>query len=236
MIAADELESGVGQIQATFTVNAFRSKLKPPKPEVCRSTIVAAAVAIGAVKRRRLKTKCGNTDVGSLWARCRLAQVRQFLAQLRAGQCRGVCSLQPVYIDGIAFWDEKHKKVHMGCTSKWQWRLPRDADGVWLPVEKGGELARPMDTTVGKFEDEARGCFGVAMKRVGDRLEGHRFKPFNYTGRKVLGPTSYWKAMNDELRRVEACTGAPWSACCRTELSEYPLYEVLDGGRYEFLH
>ena len=60
--------------------------------------------------------------------------------------------------------------------------------------------------------------------------------PFNYTGRKVLGPTSYWKEVKKELARVELCTGKPWSYCCGEEVSEYPLNEVLEGGRYEFVY
>eukprot|EP00966_Prymnesium_polylepis_P079499 1842424-Prymnesium_polylepis.1 len=98
-----------------------------------------------------------------------------------------------------------------------------------------------MDVTVAKYEDEARGCFGVALKHVDDGNGGftevsHRFKPFKYSGRKVLGPTSYWKAVRAELERVEKCTGSPWNLCCRPELGEDPLIEVYDGGRYEFLH
>eukprot|EP00966_Prymnesium_polylepis_P285744 6600608-Prymnesium_polylepis.2 len=82
MIAADELESGVGQTQATISVNVWRAKQVPALKEVCRNTVVAAAKALGAEKRRRLKVKCGNTDVGSVWAQCRLAQAQQFLAQI----------------------------------------------------------------------------------------------------------------------------------------------------------
>jgi hypothetical protein len=126
MIAADELESGGGQIQATITVNEWRKQQDPPRPEVCRATVVAAAKQLGAQKRRRMKVKVGNTDAGSVWAQCRLEQAIQFLAQLRAGRRQGVCSLRPIYIAGISFWDEKHKKVHNGCASKWQWRVPRD--------------------------------------------------------------------------------------------------------------
>lgn len=39
MIAADELESGVGQTQATVSVNVWRGKQDPPKPEVCRALV-----------------------------------------------------------------------------------------------------------------------------------------------------------------------------------------------------
>ena len=93
-------------------------------------------------------------------------------------------------------------------------------------------LGPELDVTVGKFEDEARGCFGVMMKEVGVKL-----KPFNYTGRKVLGPTSYWEEVSKELKRVDELTGHPWSVCCDTDLyGEEPLSEVLDGGRYEALH
>jgi hypothetical protein len=237
MIAADELEAGVGQTQATFTVNAWRAKQIPPLKEVCRATVVAAAKALGAEKRRRLKTKCGSTDPNSVWAQCRLAQALQFLAQLRAGRRQGVCSLKPISLYGIAFWDEKHKKQHMGCASKWQWRTPRDPEtGTPLPADQGGRLAPPMDVVAGKYEDEARGCFGVALKQVDGRDVGIRFEPFNYTGRKVLGPTAYWKLVRKELERVEACTGAPWSNCCKASLTEYPMYDVLDGGRYEFIY
>ena len=236
MIAADELESGVGQTQATISVNVWRAKQRPPKSEVCRATVVAAAVALGAEKRRRLKRKCGSTDPNDAWSKARLAQVQQFLAQLRAGRREGVCSLKPIHLYGIAFWDEKHKKVRMGCSSKWQWRVPRGPDGAYLSAEEGGKLAPPLDVTTGKYEDEARGCFGVAMKQVNGVYIGHRFKPFNYTGWKVLGPTSYWAAIRKELERVEELTGSPWNLCCNPECGDEAMIDVYDGGRYEFLH
>ena len=118
--------------------------------------------------------------------------------------------------------------------SKWQWRVPRDpATGAIKSIEDGGELGPALDVTVGKFEDEARGCFGVMMKDgVGMRLE-----PYEYTGRKVLGPTSYWAAVQAELKRVDGLVGAPWAQFCNTGIEgEVPLSECLDGGRYEALY
>ena len=103
--------------------------------------MVAAARKIGAEKRRRLKKPTGDTDEESVWAQCWLAQAEQMLTQLRAGRNAGVCSLQPISPYQIAFWDEKHKKVRMGCCSKWQWRYPKDpVTGEYLPIDEGGLL------------------------------------------------------------------------------------------------
>jgi hypothetical protein len=75
------------------------------------------------------------------------------------------------------------------------------------------------------------------MKEVDGKRIGMRLEPFQYTGRKVLGPTSYWKAVRAELERVDRLVGSPWNVFCNTELyGEVPLSEVYDGGRYEALH
>ncbi len=54
-----------------------------------------------------------------------------------------------------------------------------------------------------KYYDEARGCFGVAMiKHLDGTYEGRRAVPFNYSGRNVIGVTTYNDHVKKELQRV----------------------------------
>lgn len=54
--------------------------------------------------------KSGSSDVGSVWAKARLAQCTQWLQQLSLNEFPGNCNppITPIVLHGIAFWDEHH--------------------------------------------------------------------------------------------------------------------------------
>ena len=66
------------------------------------------------------------------------------------------------------------------------------------------------------------------MKQEGDRLVGHRMVSFNYTLKKVVGPTKYMKKFWVEIRRVQQLktTGTSSSAYWKDA------GVVLEGGPY----
>ena len=102
----------------------------------------------------------------------------------------------------------------MGRHNRHEWLFTVDPTDPtrYLPPEEGGVLETPKPGTRAKYTKEARGLFGVMMRRGGegeDTLVGERMKPFNYTGQKVVGPAAYNKAFWAEVRRVNSlkCTG-----------------------------
>ena len=59
-------------------------------------------------------------------------------------------------------------------------------------------------TTTIKYPGEARGAFGVAMRKKPDgSMEGVRCDLFDYTNKKVVGCTGYEDARQAELIRVK---------------------------------
>ena len=59
-------------------------------------------------------------------------------------------------------------------------------------------------TTTIKYPGEARGAFGVAMRKKPDgSMEGVRCELFDYTNKKVVGCTGYEDARQAELIRVK---------------------------------
>ena len=111
----------------------------------------------------------------------------------------------------IAFWDEKHMKIILGCCSKHEWRIPLGPDGNYLSEAEGGVYPEEMPVTSQKFAQECRGCFGVGMKWIDGVLVGHAFEPFDYTGLFVLGEKEYVARTDAEVKRVELL-GGPWKA------------------------
>ena len=82
----------------------------------------------------------------------------------------------------------------------------------YLPASEGGVLENAKPGTRAKYTKEARGLFGVMMKKTADgEMVGDRMVAFNYTGQKVVGPVAYEKAFWAEVRRVNnlKTTGTP---------------------------
>ena len=88
----------------------------------------------------------GKEDVGTTWAQARLAFAKQLLEQINLGnmspaaRASSTSHFPPLYLHAIAWWDEHHKKIMCGHTSKNEVRIRRDskgkaAEGV-LPPEK----------------------------------------------------------------------------------------------------
>ena len=77
---------------------------------------------------------------------------------------------------------------------------------------------------------ECRGLFGVMMKQdaQGNKY-GHRMKPFNYTGKKVIGPVRFEKMFWTEVNRVNnlKTTGTSQSVYWKER------GEGLEGGAYQ---
>lgn len=62
----------------------------------------------------------------------------------------------------------------------------------------------PEPNTQAKYMAECRGLFGVMYKvdPVTGEKTGHRMQPFNYTGKKVIGPANFQKRFWAEVERV----------------------------------
>ena len=129
-IVQESLIRGMGLRNTMHEVNAWRRKRRKGNNAlpVVKETIRNARVHSGVKMRRRRKKKSGKKDKGSRWARCRLAQVKQFLLQLfsRSGSRRK--GLKRLELDQILFLDEKHFKVILGCLSKWEYLAPLNPD------------------------------------------------------------------------------------------------------------
>ncbi len=51
-----------------------------------------------------------------------------------------ISDVPPIYVHGIAFWDEHHKKCILGNTSTIERRVYHDEDGNPCSLEDGGFL------------------------------------------------------------------------------------------------
>jgi hypothetical protein len=163
---------------------------------------------------RRKTRKSGKDDEGTTWAQARLAFAMQLVEQIEVGECspeeratRGSV-FPPLYLHAIAWWDEHHKKVILGHTSKNEARIYRDKDGKAAIPTDGGELPPEHPTVSAKYLSEARMLFGVAMVKDADGiLHGKKAEPFGYTGCQILGIPAYNRACKDEMRRVTELKG-----------------------------
>jgi hypothetical protein len=162
------------------------------------------------VARRRTR-KSGKDDVGTTWAQARLAFAEQLLEQLELGglppAARAVRMSQfpPLHLHAIAWWDEHHKKVILGHTSKLEARVYRNADGKAAVPADGGVLPEDKPNTNVKYPGEARLLFGVAMVKQADgSCVGVKAEPFSYTGCQVVGINAYNKAVKAEIARALA--------------------------------
>ena len=108
-------------------------------------------------------------------------------------------------LDEIVWWDEKHQKIRLGCNSKHETLISKDPTGELKSPEEGGKFSERMPTTSVKYPQEARFCFGVAMKTNAAGVEeGIKCIPYNYTGLTILGPAEYQVRVQAELARVKS--------------------------------
>jgi len=183
----------MGITHATILLNdIMKTQGKDP---VCWKTVHNFVKKSDVLKSSRRETKkSGSTNPDTIWARARLAISKQFLAQIELGKKRDIDKNHqvepgapgPIYLDGIAWWDENHKKVILGHTSKTEYQVCRDSEGRIASEDNGGTFTPKMPRTAVKFPGEARCCLGCAViKKPDDTYEGVKAEPFCYTGRKV---------------------------------------------------
>ena len=99
--------------------------------------------------------------------------------------------------DGVAFWDEMHRKCHnstYGGEVKEQYIFARDEDGKY-----NGEIGTIDETRKAseykyKYSQELRLALGMATKDVDGKLTALRLEPFDYTTTKMIS-----KKREDEL-------------------------------------
>jgi hypothetical protein len=120
----------------------------------------------------------------------------------------------PFELEQVFFWDERHRKVCLGCMSTYEWRFPVDPNDpeCYLPFKDGGVLPNEMPRTSAKYLSEARKSFRVMMKRLQDgSYEGRKALPLDYTSRKMISLMKYLKKIKAEVERVMNLKGGVWT-------------------------
>ena len=188
------------------------------------------------VLEKRATKKSGKADKTTNWAVARLAFCRQLLRQLmkalrisdaahgtrngstyvaaQDGDDEQQADLElPLHVDGIGYWDEHHREIRLGHSSKYEARVRQDEHGNYSPT---GTLPAKKPTTNVKYPDEARGCFGCCIRtsRLGEKV-GMRMPVFNYTGQWLHGAKRWNEEFEKERLRVldmprKFGGGGPW--------------------------
>jgi hypothetical protein len=158
---------------------------------------------------RRKTRKSGKEDCGTTWAQARVAFAKQLQEQLELGRLAPELRdarespFPPLYLHAIAWWDEHHKKVILGHSSKLEARVYRNAEGKAASPEDGGVLPAERPRISVKYPGEARLLFGIAMVLDEHGIpKGKKAEPFGYTGCQILGIPAYNKECDNEMRRV----------------------------------
>jgi hypothetical protein len=127
----------------------------------------------------------------------------------------------------------------VGRTSpKSKTRIAKGADGNICSPSEGGKFDSRKPQTSIKFPGEARGCFGVAMKRTptGEMI-GVKCRPFQYTNRWVVGVKKYYELCIAEYHRLDKLKrrialnqqiikqSVNKKYCCITELMDHVVEE-----------
>ena len=109
-----------------------------------------------------------------------------------------------VYLDALVIWDEHHRKIVLGHTSKVETRICRNEAGEPCTQANGGKYPPRMPRTSVKYPGEARGCFGVAVRTNAEdgTKVGIKCKPFNYTNRTVCSISEYREQLEKEKQRM----------------------------------
>ncbi|KAJ1382079.1 hypothetical protein B484DRAFT_461950, partial [Ochromonadaceae sp. CCMP2298] len=164
-------------------------------------------------RSRRVTKKSGKSDLNTPWAKARMAQCKQFKRQIELGLLPQDClevlnsiaaGLPPLWVHAIVWWDENHKKVILGHTSKYENRIAKNPfDKEPTPVQFGGVLAAKSMRTAIKFPGEARMCMGAAMVKGEDgAMRGEKAEPFEYSTQWVVGVKAYEAVKEAEMARV----------------------------------
>jgi hypothetical protein len=217
-VVYDAVESGQGIQQATVLLNQYRKEL--PEPEAAVSwSCVRCFISNSPVIRshRRQSKKGGNFEKGSPWAQGRLQFASQLVAQIKQGEIdpdgavEGYPEAPAIPINWILFNDEHHRQIILGCASKIEYAIYRDADGkAALPPKAWRPTWKPKTTS--KYPGEARvGAMVAAVKHLDGSVTGERGALFSYTEQRLVGIADYEKAVAAELRRVKNMVGAPWN-------------------------
>ena len=195
-----QLQIQNGLLELEGSAESIRDQLEA-QASVSKETVRATAHREDGDVHRRQTKKSGTIDTSANWSIASLAQVNQQLEQLKAGlgdtmairNCRAE-GWNPWELAQVAWWDERHRKVCLGCLSSYEWRFPVDPNNpdCFLPICEGGMLPKEMPRTSAKYLSEARKSLGVMMKEGHDGvMVGRRFVPFNYTSRKIISYTKY---------------------------------------------
>ena len=193
------LEAGNSVATVTYLLNqGYRASHN--LAHVCYSTVDRFVRNSAVIHRsRRQMKKSGKDDAGKPWAVARLAFSRQLLEQLSGTSTRWPA----LHLHAIVWWDEHHKKVILGHTSKHEYRVRRDGAGKPASAAAGGVLPPAKPNTSMKYPGEARICAGVAkVKQPDGSYIGVKAKPFNYTGMQVLGIAQFKKEAAAERLRA----------------------------------
>jgi hypothetical protein len=199
-------------------LNAGEVKIAKVTPECVRQSCKRA----GSDVHRRQSKKSGSSDKTAKWALASLAQAKQQKIQLLAGSgdrnairdCRTE-GWTPIALAQIAWWDERHRKVCLGCSSKYEWRFMVDKDHpecrILDPTDSRAVLPPPMPRTTAKYLSEARRSLGVAMKEdATGNMTGHKFRPYSYDSQLMIGLEKFLKKQLAEIRRVDTLVGGEW--------------------------
>ena len=119
----------------------------------------------------------------------------------------------PLSLEGFVSYDEKHLKQKVGSHTLMERRVKRDCEGN--PAEDGIPPEKKQKVSL-KYEKEARGMFGCYLNRdTNGNLVGRKTATFDYTDRKVVGFSTYEKAIEEELRdkasRVKVKRTSVWT-------------------------
>lgn len=203
----EAVETGLNNTMITFLVNKHRKAIDPDGgqfPPVGRTTVEnfirRSNVIVTTVREG---TKQGSNDEKSDWAQGRLVFASQLKEELRLGtlppDCEEVLNsdFKPLHLEALVEFDEKHLKQQIGCHSKNERRVKRDADGNPDP---DGELPAKKQKVNLKYENEARALMGCYITEIDGKREGIPTPTFDYTGRKVVGFKAYRAAVLAELQ------------------------------------
>ena len=215
------ISSDLSVKDVTCILNMYRQNLPDPLDPISRSAVQGFMTRNDSIKiRKRQDKKSGKDDENSAWSKARLQQATQFKEQLRLGNLPVShpdfisSSFNPIYSDGIIYWDEHHRQVILGNAGAYQYMISRNEDGVITTPADGGIFSEEKDRTSIKYPGEGRGCFGVAIVTRNGVKEGVRAVPFNYTGRKVISESAFQLVMNVEAARVLKLKGMWGGAVC----------------------
>lgn len=110
-------------------------------------------------------------------------------------------------IHHTAFFDETHRKVHIGFSGGKKMRFRRDEEGR---LDTKGELQQAAKWMGVKFPTECRLCLGVMKNEAG---EGIRLKFLSYSEQTVVGMEKWNTGVKAEIKRArKSGTGRAYPA------------------------